>query len=362
MTSSDLDMVVAMSNEIVSYATDTNNTATDRARKETLERYSSLINRIETVQEWVAEQEYRNIYEELKELGFNVAVGNKSFDDIIAEEEAAATKAEEEAAAAEAAKPKLASDLDTLHYLLSTKPQEIRPQTTYKSVADVNPRTGQPTNRRNVPQVFGSVVLKSKDPNAAPVAVQIAEYNAETKQVFYRDADTNELVGVPIRAIDVAAPDMRQAIDAFNQEAYEPVAEQKRQVRSTAARRGVPIQTRVLSFLNYVSDSITKIKQAEQRLDELDGLPVARRSTVAKQIKKQISDIRKQTSADINAKGAVLLEDVNWYKSLNEEEKASIIDRVRIALYGTGGYKSVSPRAKIYLLRPEAKIPVTKVD
>jgi hypothetical protein len=362
MSSSDLDMVVAMSNEIVSYATDTNNTATDRARKETLERYSSLINRIETVQEWVAEQEYRNIYEELKELGFNVAVGNKSFDAIIAEEEAAATKAEEEAAAAEAAKPKLASDLDTLHYLLSTKPQEIRPQTTYKSVADVNPRTGQPTNRRNVPQVFGSVVLKSKDPNAAPVAVQIAEYNAETKQVFYRDADTNELVGVPIRAIDVAAPDMRQAIDAFNQEAYEPVAEQKRQARSTAARRGVPIQTRVVSFLNSVSDSITKIKQAEQRLDELDGLPVARRSTVAKQIKKQISDIRKQTSADINAKGAVLLEDVNWYKSLNEEEKASIIDRVRIALYGTGGYKSVSPRAKIYLLRPEAKIPVTKVD
>jgi hypothetical protein len=361
MTSSDLDMVVAMSNEIVSYATDTNNTATDRARKETLERYSSLINRIETVQEWVAEQEYRNIYEELKELGFNVAVGNKSFDDIIAEEEAAATKAEEEAAAAEAAKPKLASDLDTLHYLLSTKPQEIRPQTTYKSVADVNPRTGQPTNRRNVPQVFGSVVLKSKDPNAAPVAVQIAEYNAETKQVFYRDADTNELVGVPIRAIDVAAPDMRQAIDAFNQEAYEPVAEQKRQARSTAARRSIPLEKRVASFINKVSNYATQVAELNTREKDLVSLPAARRSSVAKELSKQISALRSQATRFINQQGGILIQDMEWQKSLDEQLKQGTINSIREAIYGPEGYKSTSSRANVTLLRPESKIPTTKV-
>jgi hypothetical protein len=361
MSSSDLDMVVAMSNEIVSYATDTNNTATDRARKETLERYLSLINRIETVQEWVAEQEYRNIYEELKELGFNVAVGNKSFDDIIAEEEAAATKAEEEAAAAEAAKPKLASDLDTLHYLLSTKPQEIRPQTTYKSVADVNPRTGQPTNRRNVPQVFGSVVLKSKDPNAAPVAVQIAEYNAETKQVFYRDADTNELVGVPIRAIDVAAPDMRQAIDAFNQEAYEPVAEQKRQARSTAARRSIPLEKRVASFINKVSNYATQVAELNTREKDLASLPAARRSSVAKELSKQISALRSQATRFINQQGGILIQDMEWQKSLDEQLKQGTINSIREAIYGPEGYKSTSSRANVTLLRPESKIPTTKV-
>ena len=117
-----------------------------------------------------------------------------------------------------------------------------------------------------------------------------------------------------------------------------------------------------MKFVSVVSKYVTTLEKLDAQLDAKDQIPAARRSSVVRNIKAQITDIRKQATAYINNVGKTLVSDIEFYKSLKESDKQKVIDSIRNSIYGTWGYKSVSPRAKVKVLQPEVKIPVTKVE
>lgn len=352
VTDSQLDAIEQMANDVISYANDPENKASESTREATRSRYADLIGRVQVIQQYRAElsapseSEYKKIYEELRDAGFEVTV--------------------------------TASDLDTLHYLLSTKPQEISPTKVTKSVASIDEKTGQPTARRTEERDVGTVTIF---PFANPTfiqqakaqgveineerltetqVVQIEGYDQDTREILYK-GEGGITMRAPLSIVDLSPPTLRELIDAESKGVFDATQQAKRDAAAFKRRtpKPKPIQDRAIEFLTSVSNYVKKITELDARLEEATG---RRPSSFVKKLKNQISEVKKQASAFINQKGGLLVEDIQFYQSLDDNGRQEIIDSVRAAIYGQGGYKSVAPRAKVYVLRPEAKIPTTKVE
>ena len=358
VTFEELDAVASMANDIIDFAGDPENKVSDKQRTETLARYNSLVQRIETVQEYMVERDYQRIYDEIEEAGYNVTVQEPE---------------------PEPEPPAKASDLDTLHYLLSNKPQEISPTTVYKTVAGVSPTTGQPTAKQQVPRTVGTVTIRPfADKNfLASMGAQGIQFDEqrleETKVVTIEgyDQDTREILykgegGITMRAplsiVDTTVPTLRESIDANSTAVYDAAQQAKQEEAALKRRTAQPLPTRTMKFVSVVSKYVTTLEKLDAELAEKDQIPAARRSSVVRNIKARITDIRKQATAYINSVGKTLVSDIEFYKSLEESDKQKVIDSIRNSVYGTWGYKSVAPRAKVSILQTESKIPVTRVQ
>jgi cob(I)alamin adenosyltransferase len=358
VTFEELDAVASMANDIIDFAGDPENKVSDKQRTETLARYNSLVQRIETVQEYMVERDYQRIYDEIEEAGYNVTVQEPE---------------------PEPEPPAKASDLDTLHYLLSDKPQEISPTTVYKTVAGVSPTTGQPTAKQQVPRTVGTVTIRpfaDKNFLASMEAegiqfdeqrleetkvVTIEGYDQDTKEILYK-GEGGVTMRAPLSIVDTTVPTLREAIDANSTVLYDATQQAKKDAAAFKRRTSKPIQDRAVKFLTSVSDYVKKISDLNRQLEEADKKPASVRSSFVNKIKKQITQIKSNASSYINDVGNLIVDDIQWYESLDQSGKQEIIDSIRTAIYGQGGYKSVAPRAKVYTLRPEAKIPTTKVE
>jgi hypothetical protein len=358
VTDSQLDAIEQMANDVISYANDPENTASETTRKTTQGKYANLLGRVQIIQQYRAEfaapseSEYKQIYKELRDAGFEV------------------TLPEEEV------QPEVASDLDTLHYLLSTKPQKVSPTKVTKSVASIDEKTGQPTSRRTEERDVGTVTIfpfanptfiqqakaQGVEINEARLTetqvVQIEGYDQDTREILYK-GEGGITMRAPLSIVDLSPPTLREFIDAESKGVFDATQQAKRDAAAFKRRASKPIQDRAIEFLTSVSNYVKKITELDARLEEATG---RRPSSFVKNLKNQISEVKKQASAFINQKGGVLVDDIQFYQSLDDNGRQEIIDSVRTAIYGQGGYKSVAPRAKVYVLRPEAKIPTTKVE
>jgi len=358
VTFEELDAVASMANDIIDFAGDPENKVSDKQRTETLARYNSLVQRIETVQEYMVERDYQRIYDEIEEAGYNVTVQEPE---------------------PEPEPPAKASDLDTLHYLLSNKPQEISPTTVYKTVAGVSPTTGQPTAKQQVSRTVGTVTIRpfaDKNFLASMEAkgiqfdeqrleetkvVTIEGYDQDTKEILYK-GEGGVTMRAPLSIVDTTVPTLREAIDANSTVLYDATQQAKKEEAALKRRTAQPLQTRTMKFVSVVSKYVTTLEKLDAQLDAKDQIPAARRSSVVRNIKAKITDIRKQATAYINNIGKVLVNDIEFYNSLDESDKQKVVDSIRNSVYGTWGYKTVSPRAKVNILQPESKIPVTRVQ
>ena len=358
VTDSQLDAIEQMANDVISYANDPENTASETTRKTTQDKYADLLGRVQIIQQYRAEfaapseSEYKQIYKELRDAGFEV------------------TLPEEEV------QPEVASDLDTLHYLLSTKPQKVSPTKVTKSVASIDEKTGQPTARRTEERNVGTVTIF---PFANPTfiqqaktqgveineerltetqVVQIEGYDQDTREILYK-GEGGITMRAPLSIVDLSPPTLRELIDAESKGVFDATQQAKRDAAAFKRRTSKPIQDRAIEFLTSVSNYVKKITELDARLEGATG---RRPSSFVKKLKNQISEVKKQASTFINQKGGLLVDDIQFYQSLDDNGRQEIIDSVRTAIYGQGGYKSVAPRAKVYVLRPEAKIPTTKVE
>jgi hypothetical protein len=358
VTDSQLDAIEQMANDVISYANNPENNASETTRKFTQKKYADLLGRVQIIQQYRAEfaapsaSEYRQIYKELRDAGFEVTLPEE--DD----------------------KPEVASDLETLHYLLSTKPQEVSPTTVTRSVASVDEKTGQPTSRRTEKRPVGTVTIFpfanptfieqataqgveiSKERLAETQVVQIEGYDQDTREILYK-GEGGITMRAPLSIVDLSPPTLRELIDAKSKKAFDATQQAKRDAAAFKRRTSKPIQDRAIEFLTSVSNYVTKITELDARLEEATG---RRPSSFVKKLKGQITKMKGEASAFINQKGGLLVDDIQFYQSLDDNGRQEIIDGVRTAIYGQGGYKSVAPRAKVYVLRPEAKIPTTKVE
>jgi hypothetical protein len=356
VTDSQLDAIEQMANDVISYANDPENTASETTRKTTQGKYANLLGRVQIIQQYRAEfaapseSEYKQIYKELRDAGFEVTLPE--------------------------VQPEVASDLDTLHYLLSTKPQKVSPTKVTKSVASIDEKTGQPTSRRTEERDVGTVTIfpfanptfiqqakaQGVEINEARLTetqvVQIEGYDQDTREILYK-GEGGITMRAPLSIVDLSPPTLREFIDAESKGVFDATQQAKRDAAAFKRRTSKPIQDRAIEFLTSVSNYVKKITELDARLEEATG---RRPSSFVKNLKNQISEVKKQASAFINQKGGVLVDDIQFYQSLDDNGRQEIIDSVRTAIYGQGGYKSVAPRAKVYVLRPEAKIPTTKVE
>jgi hypothetical protein len=356
VTDSQLDAIEQMANDVISYANDPENTASETTRKTTQGKYANLLGRVQIIQQYRAEfaapseSEYKQIYKELRDAGFEVTLPE--------------------------VQPEVASDLDTLHYLLSTKPQKVSPTKVTKSVASIDEKTGQPTSRRTEERDVGTVTIfpfanptfiqqakaQGVEINEARLTetqvVQIEGYDQDTREILYK-GEGGITMRAPLSIVDLSPPTLREFIDAESKGVFDATQQAKRDAAAFKRRTSKPIQDRAIEFLTSVSNYVKKITELDARLEAATG---RRPSSFVKNLKNQISEVKKQASAFINQKGGVLVDDIQFYQSLDDNGRQEIIDSVRTAIYGQGGYKSVAPRAKVYVLRPEAKIPTTKVE
>ena len=321
ITYEELDAVESMANDIISFASDTDNKTSDKQREDTLDRYISLVQRVQIAQQYKIEREYEEIF----------GLAGKALRDFI---EPAETKT---------------NDTDTLHYLLSNKPDTI-------SAVDIRPFT----DKKFLAAMKAQGIEFDKKRKNQVQTVDITGYDQDTREIMYTGEDGITL-RAPLSVVDFDAPTLRSVIDTSSTDVFNTLQKNKKEQAVIKRRIAQPLPIRTMKFSQKVSTFVTKLSELQAAIDGRSSIPAARRSVVVNRIKAQMADIRKEATKYINDVGSVLVNDIELYKNLDNTEKQKVIDSIRTSIYGRWGYKSVSPRAKVSTLQPESKIKVTRV-
>lgn len=326
----ELDAVESMAQDIIDFASDPDNKATTKQRTLILEDYTKLVARVNIIQEYVVERDFKEISD--------LAVSDlEALTQEEAEPEEVVTKA---------------SDKDTLHYLLSNTPEAF-------ATIDLKPYADKKF-LRFLKEKMGYMPDKQRQDSVETVTV--TGYDQETREILYEKND-----GFPVRSslstVNFEAPALRTAIDAASTEVFEATQQARKEAAAIRRRTAEPIQDRTIRFLNKVNDYVIKSRALDERLNkEADKVPAAMRSAFKAKIKGQLKELRKTATDYVNTTGSILQSDFDSYKELKEEQRQELAAQVRRSLFGVGGFKQeVAPRAKVKAFNPIPDIKVTRV-
>jgi len=288
-----LDVVQSMADDIISFASDTDNQVSDKIRKETLSYYGNLSNRIDLVREYIDERDIESIKYDLEKEGIKVTQQLQK------------------------PEPKPYPVTNILHYLISKG------------------------KLKTVDIVAGLEAEGATGPLTRQTLTGF-KYIPETREIEFNDADGN-VIYFPLSNVDISSKEIQKKLSQNEANAKAFIKEEKAAAKAAAnapepeVEPEIPLDERVTSFLTLVNGYVGRVNELNGRIETLK-----KSRTDKARVQAELKVIRSEANQAIKDTLTSLVAEIKERNDLQEGLRREMVDQITASIFGKGGFVPVS--------------------